>query len=64
MIFDVYFHLAEPMVVAVEADSEEEAIELVESGEIDLDKFDLLNRFKAVLDYDDSVEVVYVEEVE
>lgn len=66
-IYDVYFRPAFSMVVAVEANSEEEAREMVEQnmhtdGDVLMDYSDLIGRFSNAYDFEgDEFEVTHVE---
>ena len=64
-IYDVYFMPVEPMVIAVEADSPEEAADMVQwdDGEI-LDKNTLVDRFLSSLEWNDEYEITGVYEVD
>ena len=63
-IYDVHFHTTYPMCIAVEADSPEEAEDMIKNddGTI-LDRDELLNRFSSSLEFNEYYTVSNVEEV-
>lgn len=64
-LYDVYFLPTQPMVICVEAESEEEARRLVEEdcGEL-LDGEEAMMRFSNALEWNESWNVVGVDELE
>lgn len=64
-LYDVYFLPTQPMVICVEAESEEEARRLVEEdcGEL-LDGEEVMMRFSNALEWNESWNVVGVDELE
>ena len=64
-LFDVYFLPTQPMVICVEAESEEEAKRLVEEdcGEL-LDGEEAMMRFSNALEWNESWNVVGVDELD
>lgn len=64
-LYDVYFMPTQPMIICVEADSEEEAIRIVaeDDGTL-LDREEAMQRFGSALEWNESWNVVGVEELE
>ena len=64
-LYDVYFLPTQPMVICVEAESEEEARRIIEEddGEL-LDNKEAMNRFCSALEWNEEWNVVDVEEVD
>ena len=64
-LYDVYFLPTQPMVICVEAESEEEAKRIVEEddGEL-LDNKEAMIRFSSALEWNDEWNVVDVEEID
>lgn len=64
-LYDVYFLPTQPMVICVKAESEEEARRLVEEDDgILLDNYEAVQRFSSALEWNESWNVVDVEELE
>ena len=64
-LYDVYFMPTQPMVICVEAESEEEARRLVEEDDGTLlDNYEAAQRFESALEWNESWNVVDVEELE
>ena len=64
-LYDVYFMPTQPMIICVEADSEEEARRIVaeDDGTL-LDNYEAAQRFASALEWNESWNVVGVEELE
>lgn len=64
-LYDVYFMPTQPVVICVEAESKEEAMRIVEEddGEL-LDNEEAIRRFSNALEWNESWEVVDVEELD
>ena len=58
-IYDVYFTLAQPAVIAIEANSEDEAMEKLQS----MDGNELLRRIQNAIDFM-GVEPLFVDEID
>lgn len=63
-LYDVYFMPTQPMIICVEADSEEEAKRIVaeDDGEL-LDREEAMQRFGNALEWNEEWNVVGVEEL-
>lgn len=64
-LYDVYFLPTQPMVICVEAESEEEARRIIEKDDGTLlDIKEAINRFSSSLEWNEEWNVVDVEEIE